>query len=150
MTDEPLPLPSDAPFGITSIPTGWDRVMTQDEADEFNLMFPVPPYGKTFFPNPPPEPPLGSDLKFVKLSNIDSLDSNVTRAQLRPGDAEKLVGHDTITLWPLSGRSGIFDDLPARAVHVRSVVGDMVEVGLDTDGLNVAGLTFLGVLYDPS
>jgi len=45
---DPLPLPADAPFGITAVPTGWSRLMTQEEADAANTLYPVPPYGATY------------------------------------------------------------------------------------------------------
>ena len=59
----PLPYPEDAPFDTTSIPRGWNRKMTQEEADAANEAFPVPPYGNTFFPpKPEGEPALQKDI----------------------------------------------------------------------------------------
>lgn len=137
--------PSDAPFGTTAIPTGWDRPLTQEEADAANLQYPVPPYGNTYFPPEPPEPPAAAGLKFVTISAIQ--EGNTTQGTLDPGDAAKLVGRDTITVWPIAGRAGILDDLPARAVRF-SVTGDQIGMNMDTDGLNVTGLKLLGVFRD--
>ena len=137
--------PNDAPFVAGVVPTGWDAAMTQAEADEANLLYPVPPYGNTYW-DPGNEPPVDNpELAFVELSSIVS-DGNSTEATLRPGDAAKLAGHDTLTIWPIAGRAGILDDLPARAVRVQALTGDNIRVNLDTDGLNLTGLKFLGVI----
>ena len=136
--------PEDAPFVAGTVPRGWDEPLTAAEADEANLLYPVPPYGFTYTPPTPPEPPV-SDLSFIELSSIVS-NGNVTEGTLRPGDAAKLDGHDTFTIWPIAGRAGILDDLPARAVRLLSTMGDVIRINLDTDGLNLTGLKFLGVL----
>jgi hypothetical protein len=81
----------------------------------------------------------------VRLSNIVA--GNPTVATLRVGDAAKLAGKDTFTIWPVSGRAGVLDDLPARAVRIVSLMGDEIAVNVDTDGINVTGLAFLGVVY---
>jgi len=53
----PLPIADDAPFDTTRIPRGWNRRMTQEEADAANEAFPVPPHGNTFHPPKPEEEP---------------------------------------------------------------------------------------------
>jgi hypothetical protein len=141
--------PQDAPFSTTVIPRGASRYLTQEEVDAANLLYPVPPYGNTYEPPFPPEPPLGSSLKFVRLSDIES-DGTNSWANLSPEDATKLEGKDTITVWPIAGRAGVLDDLPARAVRINGHQTDRIKINLDTDGLNITGLVLLGVLYDPA
>jgi hypothetical protein len=121
--------------------------MTQAEADAANLLYPVPPYGPTYIdPNGPPEPPVGNPLTFVVLTNIQS-QAQHTFGTLRPGDAEKLAGRDTIVIWPISGRAGVLRDLPARSVRIQGIIGDQMRFNLDTGGLNLTDLSFLGALY---
>ena len=51
--------PSDAPFVAGTVPSGWFAPMTQAEADEANALYPVPPYGNTYWPPGTEPPPLG-------------------------------------------------------------------------------------------
>jgi hypothetical protein len=135
--------PEDAPFVVDVVPRGWDTPMTQAEADEANLLYPVPPYGQTYW-DPGNENPILSEIKFIHLSDIEA--GNPTVGHLREGDAEKLDGKDTITIWPIAGRAGILDDLPARAVRILNRTGNQLTFNLDSDGLNVTGLKFLGIV----
>ncbi len=139
--------PNDAPFSTLVIPRGMARFLTQEEADAANLLYPVPPYGNTYTPIPP-EPPVG-DFEFVQLSDI-APDGNRSWAYLSPEDEGLLVGRDTITIWPIAGRAGILDDIPARAVRITDREPGRVKINLDTDGLNVDGLVLLGVIYAPA
>jgi hypothetical protein len=141
--------PEDAPFVAGTVPRGWSTLMTAAEADAANLLYPVPPYGFTYEPPTPPEPPLGSALKFVRLDNVISEGSH-TWLSLTPEDEAKLAGHDTLTIWPIEGRAGILDELVARAVRITHRDAGRIKVNVDTDGLNLSGLVFLGVLYDPA
>lgn len=139
--------PQDAPFSIDVIPRGASRYLTQEEVDAANTLWPVPPYGSTYTdPNGPPTPPAVRDLDFVRLSNFES-DGARTWVSLSPEHAAKLVGHDTITVWPILGRAGILDDLPARAVRISNREPGRMKINLDTDGLNVADLVMVGILY---
>jgi hypothetical protein len=150
---EPALNPSDAPFVAGTIPSGWSVPLTQAKADAANLLYPVPPYGPTYNdPGPPPSPyppPTQSALKFVRLTGIES-DGNRSWGSLSPEDEAKLVGKDTIAVWPIAGRPGIFDDLPARAVRITDRETGRIKINVDTDGLNLTDLVLLGILYDPA
>ena len=142
--------PQDAPFSVDVIPRGASRYLTQEEVDAANTLYPVPPYGATYTdPNGPPAPPLGSSLKFVRLDNVIP-DGERTWVSLTPEDEAKLNGKDTITIWPIEGRAGVLNDLPARSVRITHKDAGRIKINVETDGLNVDGLVFLGVLYDPA
>jgi hypothetical protein len=140
--------PQDAPFSTTVIPRGADRFLTQEEVDAANLLYPVPPYGDTYVSPEPPIPPSTQSLKFVRLSNVVS-DGQRSWVDLSPEDEAKLAGRDTLTVWPIAGRAGILDDLPARAVRIVNREPGKMRINLDTDGLNLTDLVLLGVLYAP-
>ena len=139
--------PQDAPFSTTVIPRGASRFLTQEEVDAANLLWPVPPYGDTYTdPDGPPEPPADPNLEFVRLENLES-DGTNTWADLSPEGEAKLEGKDTITVWPILGRAGILDDLPARAVRINGRQTGRIKFNLDTDGLNLTGLVMVGIVY---
>jgi hypothetical protein len=138
--------PQDAPFSTTVIPRGASRYLTQEEADAANTLWPVPPYGATYFPPGPPEPPAQSSLKFLRLTGITP-DGTNSWADLSPEDEAKLGDKDTITIWPIAGRAGILDDLVARAVRINGRSAGRIKINVDTDGLNLTGLVLLGVVF---
>lgn len=136
--------PGDAPFDTTTIPNGWTRVLTQEEADAANLLYPVPPYG--FYYTPPAPPGAGSLVKFVKLTNITTVGQQ-TKATVRAEDLASLPQNSIFVLWPLHGVLGIVDDVGARPVRVMQVDGNDITVNFDSSGLDVTGLELIGVAY---
>lgn len=137
--------PGDAPFGTTSIPTGWDRPLTQAEADAANVLYPVPPYGASYEPpGPPVPPPFVPNSVFVKVDNIVSAGATTTGTCSRPD-----LMHENLifVLWPIAGVLGIVDDVGARPVRVLTVDGANITFNFDSGGLDVTGLVLLGVVY---
>lgn len=145
MTQEPPVNPNDAPFSITVTPTGWDRFMTQEEADAANILYPVPPYGPAQ-PVPPPAPPAAALVHFVLMNNIRSVGAE-TVANVRPTDLPFLPLDTIFPFWPIAGVLGIVDDVGVRPARVRAVNGNDITLNYDSQGLNITGLVLVGVVY---
>ena len=64
----PLPIADDAPFDTTRIPRGWNRRMTQEEADAANEAFPVPPHAvKNEYETNQQGRPIFYDAEFIQI-----------------------------------------------------------------------------------
>lgn len=139
--------PGDAPFNTTTIPTGRTEPLTQAEADAANVLYPVPPYGPTYFPpGPPVPPPFVPRSQFVLLSNIVS-DGITTKAEVSPEDFAVLPLDTIFPFWPIMGVLGIVDDVGVRPARVIARNGNVITLNYDSSGLNVTGLVLLGVVY---
>ena len=148
MDTEPPVNPNDAPFDTTAIPRGWDRPMTQAEADAANALYPVPPYGQTYFP-PVPEPPPAAQGQFVKIDQVQS-SGEFTLGVVSTQEGFDLMHEDLIfVLWPIAGVLGIVDDVGARPVRViqTNPPSRGIAFNFDSSGLDVTGLVLLGFVY---
>lgn len=140
--------PGDAPFDTTTIPNGWTRVLTQEEADAANLLYPVPPYG--FFYTPPGPPVAGANVKFVILKNAAVAGVGQSQWEARAADMDTYVPNTTfVAFWPIAGVLGIVDDVGVRPARVMAVdvPTNKVTLNYDIAGLDVTGLVVVGVIY---
>lgn len=149
MTTQSILYPGDAPFNTTTIPTGRTEPLTQAEADAANILYPVPPYGPTYFPpGSPNPPPFNPRSQFVLLTGVQSVGITTT-AVVSPEDYAVLPLDTIFPFWPVKGILGIVDDVGVRPARViaRDDAGHKITLNYDSSGLDVTGLVLLGVVY---
>jgi len=148
MTTEPPVNPADAPFNTTTIPTGWDRVMTAEEADAANTLYPVPPYGNTYI-NPSPPPIEGANVSFLRLTQV--VNGAETGFTMRNEDMDKVDVGDIIVIWPIICALGVADDVGVRPVRVLTKADEKLTVNYDSTGIDTSNMTLVGIKYkDPN
>lgn len=144
MSAQPPLSPTDAPFDITTIPTGRTVALTQEEADAANVLYPVPPYGATYTnPNPPPGP--GPNVVFVKMTNV--IQGLETQANMSNEDMDKIELDDIIVIWPIACVVGVADEVGARPVRILTKADEKVTFNWDSTGIDITGMVLVGVNY---
>jgi len=146
MTTQPTLYPYDAPFSTTVIPRGWDRYMTQEEADAANALYPVPPYGATYDdPNPPPPPLPTQNVDFLRLTQV--VNGTNTGFTMRNEDMGKVAVGDIIVIWPIACVAGVADDVGVRPVRILTKTDEKLTVDYDSTGLDTSNMTLVGIKY---
>lgn len=146
-TPQPPLYPSEAPFVAGTVPAGWDRPLTTEEADAGNVLYPVPPYGSTYFPPGPPTPPIVEpNVVFLKF---DTLVSGLeTQANMRNEDMDKIEEGDIIVVWPIHAAiPGVLDDIGTRPVRIVTKHDEKVDFAFDSTGLDLSGVVLVGIKY---
>lgn len=144
---EPALYPGDAPFVADTIPSGWSRPLTTEEADAANVLYPVPPYGSYYNdPNGPPVPPVGQAVDFLRLNTL--VQGLSTQANLRNEDMDKVEEGDIIVIWPIhAGIPGVLDDIGTRPVRILTKSDEKITFSFDSTGLDISGVVLVGIKY---